>query len=96
MLCKKIWSKFAILKKFATRSPVSTKRTNRVASRKHTSGPHKKIFLSDLISRGLMGKHTKESDQNSKKNFSVLAGLNFAFQKDKYVSLQGTFLLAQQ
>jgi hypothetical protein len=43
-----------------------------------------------------MGKHTKESDQNSKKNFSVLAGLNFAFQKDKYVSLQGTFLLAQQ
>jgi hypothetical protein len=75
VLCKKIRSKFAILKKFATRTPVSTKRTNRVASKNHTSGRDKKNFLSDLISTGLRGKHTEKSDQNSKKIFSVLAGL---------------------
>ncbi len=59
-----------------TRTPVSTKRTNRVASKKHTSGRDKKIFLSDLISRGLRGKHTEKLEQNSAKNFSVLAGFN--------------------
>ena len=73
---KKIRSQFAILKKFAPHTPVSTKWTNRVASKKHTSGTDKKIFLSDLIFRGLMGKHTEKSDQKLKKNFSVLAGLN--------------------
>jgi beta-mannanase len=58
-----------------TRTPVSTKRTNRVASKNQSSGRDKKIFLSDLISRVLRGKHTEKSDQNSEKNFSVLAGL---------------------
>jgi hypothetical protein len=75
--CKKISSKIAKIKKLVTRTPVSTKRTNRVASKNHTSGIDKKIFLSDLISRGLMGKHTEKSDQNSKKKFSVLAGLKW-------------------
>jgi hypothetical protein len=74
-LCKKIRSKGAILKKIATRTPVSTKQTNRVASKNHTSGRDKKNFLSDLISMGLREKHTDDSDQNSEKNFSVLAGL---------------------
>ena len=69
MLCKKIRSNFAILRKLATRTPVSTKRTNRVASKKHSSGSDKKIFLSDLISRVLRGKHTEKSDQNMKKKF---------------------------
>ncbi len=88
VLCKKIRSKFAILKKFATRTPVSTKRTNRVASKKHTSGTDKKTFLSDLISRGLMGKHIENSDQNSTKNFSVLAGLrNLVFLMLKEAAL---------
>ncbi len=82
-LCKKIRSKWAILKKFATRTPVSTKRTNRVASKNHTSGRDKIIFLSDLISMGLMGKHTEKSDQNSKKIFSVLAGLRRKRQKTR-------------
>ena len=59
-----------------TRTPASTKRTNRVASKKHSSGSAKNFFLSDLISRVLRGKHTEKSDQNTKKNFSVLAGLN--------------------
>jgi hypothetical protein len=64
-------------------TPVSTKRTNRVASKNHTSGRDKKLFLSDLISRGLRGKHSEKSDPNSKKIFLVLAGLivecNFAY-----------------
>ncbi len=75
VLCKKIRSKFAILRKLVTRTPASTKRTNRVASKKHSSGSDKKIFLSDLISRVLRGKHAEKTDQNSKKKFSVLAGL---------------------
>jgi hypothetical protein len=75
-LSKKIRSKSSILKKFATRTPVSTKRTNRVASKNHTSGAHKFFFLSDLISMGLRGKHTEKSEQNSEKNFSVLAWLS--------------------
>ncbi len=58
-----------------TRTPASTKRTNRVASKNHTSGRDKKKFLSDPISRGLRGKHTEKSEQISKKIFSVLAGL---------------------
>ncbi len=58
-----------------TRTPVSTKRTNRVASKNHTSGGDNKFFLSDPISRGLRGKHIEKADQNLKKNFSVLAGL---------------------
>jgi hypothetical protein len=70
-LCKKIRSKFAILRKLVTRTPASTKRTNRVASKNHTSGRDKKNFLSDPI----WGKHTEKSEQNSKKIFSVLAGL---------------------
>jgi hypothetical protein len=73
-LSKKIRSKSAILKKIETRTPVSTKRTNRVVSKNHASGTDKKFFLSDLISRGPRGKHTEKSDKNSKKNFSVLAG----------------------
>jgi hypothetical protein len=61
---------------------VSTKRTNRVASKKHTSGNNKKIFLSELTSRDLRGENAEKSDQNLKKNFSVLAGLrNKCFQK---------------
>jgi hypothetical protein len=56
-------------------SSCRTKRTNRVASKNHTSGIDKNYFLLDLISRGLRGKHTEKSDQNLKKNFSVLAGL---------------------
>ena len=72
---KKIRLKFAIFKKFATRTPVSTKQTNRVAPKKHTSGIDKKFFLSNLISRGLRKKHTEKSDKNSEKKFSVLAGL---------------------
>jgi hypothetical protein len=75
-LSKKIRSKIAKIKKLVTRTPVSTKRTNRVASKNHTSGRDKKFVLSNLISRGLRGKHTEKSDQNSEKNFSVLAGLN--------------------
>ena len=74
-LSKKIRSKIAKIKKLVTHTPVSTKRTNRVASKNHTSGIDKKIFLSDLISRGLRGKYTEKSDQNSEKKFSVLAGL---------------------
>ncbi len=58
-----------------TRTPASTKRTNRVASKNHTSGRDKNFFLSDPISRGLRGKHTEKSEENSKKIFSVLAGL---------------------
>jgi hypothetical protein len=61
----------------ATRTPVSTKRTNRVASKNHTSGRDRNFFLSDLIYRGLRGKYAENSDQNSKKKFSVLAGLNW-------------------
>ncbi len=74
-LSKKIRSKIAKIKKLVTRTPVSTKRTNQVASKNHTSGIDKIFFLSDLISMGLRGKHTEKSDQNSEKNFSVLAGL---------------------
>ncbi len=74
-LSKKIRSKIAKIIKLVTRTPVSTKRTNWVASKNHTSGIDKKNFLSDLISRGLRGIHTEKSDQNSKKKFSVLAGL---------------------
>ncbi len=74
-LSKKIRSKIAKIKKLVTRTPVSTKRTNRVASKNHTFGRDKKFVLSNLISRGLRGKHTEKSDQNSNKNFSVLAGL---------------------
>ncbi len=86
-LSKKIRSKIAKTKKLVTRTPVSTKRTNRVASKNHTSGRDKKIFLSNLISRGLRGKHTGKSDQNSKKNFSVLAGLrsNAATKKNSHL-----------
>jgi hypothetical protein len=72
---KKIRSKIAKIKKFVIRTPVSTKRTNRVTSKKHTSGIDRTFFLSDLISRGLRGKYAENSDQNSKKNFSVLGGL---------------------
>ncbi len=79
MLCKKIRSKFAILRKLVTRTPASTKRTNRVTSKNHTSGKDKKIFLSDPKSRGLRGKHTEKSEQNSKKIFSVLAGLKLRY-----------------
>ncbi len=57
-LSKKIRSKIAKIKKLVTRTPVSTKRTNRVASKNHTSGRDKKFVLSNLISRGLRGKHT--------------------------------------
>jgi hypothetical protein len=67
VLCKKISSNFAILRKLATRTPVSTKRTNRVASKNHTSGRDLIFFLSDLISRGLRGKYAENSDQNLKK-----------------------------
>jgi hypothetical protein len=74
-MSKKIRSKIAKIKKLVTRTPASTKWTNRVASKNHTSGRDKKFVLSNLISRGLRGKHTEKSDQNSKKNFSVLAGL---------------------
>ncbi len=76
-LTEKIRSKIAKIKKLVTRTPGSTKRTNRVASKNHTSGIDKNFFLSDLISRGLRGKHTEKSDQNSGKNFSVLAGLTY-------------------
>jgi hypothetical protein len=68
-------SKYEEFKKLATPTPVSTKRKNRVASKKPTSGIDKKKILSDLISMGLKGKHTEQSDQNSTKKFSVLAGL---------------------
>jgi hypothetical protein len=61
---------------------VSTKQTNRVASKKHTSGNDKKFFLSKLISRDLRGKYAEKADQNSKKNFSVLAGLNNSSKVD--------------
>jgi hypothetical protein len=36
----------------------------------------KKNFLSELISRDLRGKYAEKSDQNSEKNFSVIAGLS--------------------
>jgi hypothetical protein len=75
VLCKKIRSNFAILRNLGTRTPVSIERTNRVASKKHTSGNDKKNFLSELISRDLRGKYAEKSDQNSKKKFSVLAGI---------------------
>jgi hypothetical protein len=44
-LCKKIRSNFAILRKLATRTPVSTKWTNRVASKNHTSVRDRIFFL---------------------------------------------------
>jgi hypothetical protein len=84
VLCKKIRSNFAILRKLATRTPVSTKRTNRVASKNHTSGRDRIFFLSDLISRVLRGKHTEKLDKNSKKNFSVLAGLMMKLVESNY------------
>ncbi len=80
-LSKKIRSKIAKIKKLVTLTPVSTKRTNRVASKKHTSGIDKKFFLSDLISRGLRVKHTEKSDQKSENKFSVLAGLSTQWAK---------------
>ena len=43
-LSKKIRSKIAKIKKLVTRTPGSTKRTNRVASKNHTSGIDKKNF----------------------------------------------------
>jgi hypothetical protein len=73
-LSKKIRSQIAKIKKLVTRNPVSTKRTNRVAYKNHTSGIDKKNFLWDLISKGQRGKPAEKSDQNSEKNFSVLAG----------------------
>jgi hypothetical protein len=42
--CKKIWSKIAKIKKLVTCTPVSTKRTYRVASKNHTSGIDKNIL----------------------------------------------------
>ncbi len=84
-LSKKIRSKIAKIKKFVIRTPVSTKRTNRVASKKHTSGIDKNFFLSDLISKGLRGKYAENLDQNSKKNFSVLAGIRgFQYTYEQY------------
>ncbi len=75
--CKKISSKIAKIKKLVTRTPVSTKRTNRVPSKNHTSGIDKIFFLSDLISRGLMGKHTEKSDQNSRKKILSTCWINW-------------------
>jgi hypothetical protein len=72
--CKKIWSKIAKIKKLVTRTPVSTKRTNRVASKNHTSGIEKNFFLSDLISRGLMGNILKNQTKFRKKNSQYLLG----------------------
>ncbi len=37
--------KFATLRKLATRTPVSTKRTNQVASKNHTSSRDRNFFL---------------------------------------------------
>jgi hypothetical protein len=74
VLCKKIRSNFAILRKLATRTPVSIKRTNWVASKKHTSGIDKNFFLSDLISRDLRGKYAEKSDQNWEKISQYLLG----------------------
>ncbi len=74
-LSKKIGSKSAILKKFATRTPVSTKRTNRVGSKNHTSGAHKIFFLSDLISMGLRGNILKNQKKIRKKISQYLLGL---------------------
>ncbi len=73
-LSKKIRSKIAKIKKFVIRTPVSTKQTKCVASKKPTSGRDKKNLLSDLISRGLRGKHTDKSGQNSKKIVQYLLG----------------------
>jgi hypothetical protein len=73
VLCKKIRSNFAILN--------CTKRTNLVASKKHTSGRDRIFVLSDLISKGLRGNYAENSDQNSKKNFLVLAGLSGCTRK---------------
>ncbi len=70
-----------------TRTPVSTKRTNRVASKNHTSGIDKKIFLSDLISRGLMGKHTEKSDQNSRKKILSTCWVNEIYQTADHPAL---------
>jgi hypothetical protein len=42
-LSKKIRLKIAKIKKLVTRTPVGTKRTNRVSSKNHTSGRDKKI-----------------------------------------------------
>jgi hypothetical protein len=86
VLCKKIRSKFAILRKLATRTPVSTKWTNWVASKNHISGRDRNFFLSDLIYRGLKGKYAENSDQNSKKKFSVLAGLDPYFYSVRSIS----------
>ncbi len=74
--CKKIWSKIAKIKKLVTHTPLSTKRTNRVASKFHTSGIDKIFFLSDLISRGLRGKHTEKSGQNKRKKILITCWVN--------------------
>jgi hypothetical protein len=58
-----------------THTPVNTKQTNRVASKNHTSGIDKKIFSFGSHIQVSKGKITEKTDQNSKNNFSVLAGL---------------------
>jgi len=61
-------------KNFATRTPVSTKKTNWVAPKKHTSGSeNKSLFGSHIF--GSKGVTYWKSDQNLKKNSLVLAGL---------------------
>jgi hypothetical protein len=40
-----------------------------------------------------MGKHTEESDKNSKKNYSVLAGLNTQKQLMQYLKSKFQFYL---
>jgi hypothetical protein len=57
-----------------THTPVSTKQTNRVASKNHTSGIDKKIFLSDLISRCLRGKLLKNQSKILKTISQYLLG----------------------
>jgi hypothetical protein len=68
VLCKKIRSKFAILRKLGTRTPVSIKGSNRSLPEKHTSG-WGIFFSSDSLFRGLGEQWKEKLDQNLKKKF---------------------------
>jgi hypothetical protein len=67
VLCKKIRSKFAILRKLATRTPVSTNRSFSFIPKKGTLESPKKYFLPDSFSRGLTGYNTGKLLKNSRK-----------------------------
>jgi hypothetical protein len=89
VLRKKIRSKFAILRKLVTRTPVSTNRSFSSKPKKGTSGFQKKFFFPDLFLGGPREYFTEKWLKNSKKNSLVLGGLTFYFEigRNKYFML---------